>query len=303
MKTTTIGAFSVATAVMSITVGYLAKVDQLLLPDEELALEDRLSFAPGGREEYLKVKQGQREAVWDEEKGWYNFGRFTQPPRDASLHWLNPFQEYVQLKEWYWSSFSSGSVLVAVATMQLGYTSHGIMYYYDVATGETDKLDVELKFFGRTLGPTFLQKDGRPSSPVNGSTEFSFGSTNITQAYQAETHMLRAEANGFLVGGRKLSVSFEMDLGTDDTLSFVYPLGRRRPVIVTKGGAFEARATVRVDEKELLTRESGLGMIDWTRSMAARLTTWNWAAFSFVDAATGDRVGVHLSAGVYEHSR
>ena len=268
-------------------------------PDSEAALGEHMKLVKGGEEGYLQVQKEALSEVWDASLGQYNFGRYLRPPQKAATHMLTAAQMYAQHKEWHWSAFSNEEVIIGIAALQFGYSSHAILYYHNLTSGVSDKKKHEILLIGRTLGATFLDSNNNPSTVTNGCSNWTTGAT-LTQCATA-SDKLEIVAESSLESGKSISLKMEFDLAKDDTLSFVYPLGKKRPAIVSKLAGLSAKLSLSFDGGE--TQElKGLGMVDWTRSIAARFTLWNWAAFSF-RAASGERVGIQLSQGVYMDSK
>ena len=139
-----------------------------------------------------------------------------------------------------------------------------------------------------------------PPSQVSGCSKWTYGAA-IDQCAEGSKKVLQVRVAGTLASGRYLSANITLQLAEDDMLHFVFPIGPRRPAIVSKvsGVSGQARLTVGDVTHDL----SGLGIVDWTRSVAARYTRWYWTAFAFVDAKTKSRIGVQMSSGVYEDER
>eukprot|EP01060_Flectonema_neradi_P020829 TRINITY_DN2832_c3_g1_i2.p1 TRINITY_DN2832_c3_g1~~TRINITY_DN2832_c3_g1_i2.p1 ORF type:complete len:393 (+),score=77.98 TRINITY_DN2832_c3_g1_i2:46-1224(+) len=269
-------------------------------PDEEAAFGENMKLVQGGEENYLAIKRDAVAEVWDPSLGQYNFGRYLRPPQKGSTHLLTAAQMYSQHKEWHWSGFSNEEMIVGVAVLQFGYASHAIMYYHNLTSGSSDKKQYEVLLLGRALGATFLDEKENPSTLTNGCSNWTSGAT-ITQCYSSDDNTLQISAEGPLASGSNINLKMTFDLADDDSLSFIYPLGKRRPAIVSKLAGLSAKASLSIDgvENQHMT---GLGMVDWTRSIAARFTKWNWAAFNF-RASSGERIGIQLSSGVYEDSK
>eukprot|EP01064_Diplonema_japonicum_P027425 TRINITY_DN395_c0_g2_i5.p1 TRINITY_DN395_c0_g2~~TRINITY_DN395_c0_g2_i5.p1 ORF type:complete len:401 (+),score=128.01 TRINITY_DN395_c0_g2_i5:48-1250(+) len=271
---------------------------EVLYPDTEEPTGKGLELIPGGVEGYLKVQEEAPVSVYDEEAKRYNFGRFKKPFKNAATHKLNPAQYLTQHKEWHWTALFAQDAIIGVATLQFGYVSHAIAYHYNVTTDEFEKQKTEILLAGLPLGAKHFTEDGAPSSVVNGCSKFNFMS-EMSQCYVPDTSAAVVSVNTTFPSGR-FEMEYEMDLSSDESLNFVYPIGKNRPSIVSKMSGAPAKGWFKREADTVPTHITGLGMIDWTRSLAARYTVWNWAAFSFVDAKTSSRVGIQLSAGVYE---
>eukprot|EP01063_Lacrimia_lanifica_P039624 TRINITY_DN8741_c0_g1_i1.p1 TRINITY_DN8741_c0_g1~~TRINITY_DN8741_c0_g1_i1.p1 ORF type:complete len:398 (+),score=125.70 TRINITY_DN8741_c0_g1_i1:63-1256(+) len=268
------------------------------LPDDEMPFGNGIRGVFGDdAEEYKAVQPGPLPSVWDDSAREYRFGRYRRPPLDASLHPTTALQRYMQQKEWHWTAVAAGPLLIGVATTQFGYASHALLYIHDTATGLTDHVQLEVLLAGRAFGASFTHSSdpARPSTPMEGCSSWTFGGT-VRQC--AQDGAVVVEGDAVLRGGTALRVNLTLDAAGDDSLSFVYPIGAARPAVVSKMGGVAAAGTVEVDGERRAV--AGVGLMDWTRSLAARFTKWYWTSVAFIDTASGARIGLHLSAGVYE---
>eukprot|EP01062_Namystynia_karyoxenos_P030840 TRINITY_DN22944_c0_g1_i1.p1 TRINITY_DN22944_c0_g1~~TRINITY_DN22944_c0_g1_i1.p1 ORF type:complete len:448 (+),score=125.92 TRINITY_DN22944_c0_g1_i1:81-1346(+) len=291
-------------AVLVVALGVVIALPQpnWLLPDgESPTAAEALVHVRGGEAAFLKLGADPPASSWDAKAQSYNFGRWRRAVPRADLHPLTVTQRLVQRKEWHWVSFTAGPLMIAAAVMQLGYISHVITYWFDASTGRTGKSEHQVPLAGLLLGAKFRAHDGGPSTVVHGCTSWDGPGPMLSMCWdEAASAMRIAVASSTDGGPLRANITVHLPPG-EDMLSFVYPLGPRRPAVVTKFAG--AAATAVVDTGSGPRVLQGVAANDWTRSLSRRVTIWNWAAASWVDAATGTRIGLQLSRGCYEDSK
>jgi len=104
--------------------------------------------------------------------------------------------------------------------------------------------------------------------------------------------------------GSRIAAKFHV-YSNRDALALVYPLSNGSRVAYThKEGGMLATGSVSLGNLTFqfdgLQQPQGLASMDWTRSLADRMTVWNWACLSS-RAKNGKRIGINLSKGVYDH--
>eukprot|EP01065_Artemidia_motanka_P038538 TRINITY_DN47389_c0_g1_i1.p1 TRINITY_DN47389_c0_g1~~TRINITY_DN47389_c0_g1_i1.p1 ORF type:complete len:425 (+),score=163.18 TRINITY_DN47389_c0_g1_i1:57-1277(+) len=283
---------------VGIGMSVLLTSEQFRLPDEEDPTPaGALVHAEGGEAGFLKVKDEPPAAAFSTATQSYNFGRWRRPLPVANLHELTVAQKVAQKKEWHWVGVAAGDLFVGVGMMQLGYSSNIVLYWLDAATGATGMHEKMIPLAALMYGAKFSTDDGEPSSSVRGCSAWTAFGPTARLCFDPSAGLMRVQISTQTTNGA-LAANLTMD-ASDGVFSLVYPLGKRRPAIVTKLAGSRAAGTVTIADRT--TQVDGVGMVDWTRALPRRLTVWNWAAASWKDAS-GVRLGMHLSRGCYEDS-
>ncbi len=96
--------------------------------------------------------------------------------------------------------------------------------------------------------------------------------------------------------GQTLRGGFRLEPG-ESSLALLHDLGEGRPAYTHKSAGLRATGSIQLGDEAIDLGDAN-GQIDWTRSLAARETRWKWA--SFAGTSEGRRVGLNLSAEVYD---
>lgn len=252
----------------------------------------------------------------------YVWGRTTTPHFSLDLHDLNAVQKYTELKEFVWTSVTSGPWLVSFAVMNLQYADILVASIYRVGdatfggaslkAGVTIPLVSPLIKSGSEWVPNATGGIG-PSSPGH-KVLFSTpplgqpASAAITFTEREILFDVSATFKGEWDGKEDVTVAARITGAATRPATFMglaFPLGQNRPSLVNKMAAVPLvanSAQLTVDVKGVGGRAvvvplpAGALAMDYTRGLLRRHTEWFWACVS--DPATG--TGFHLSAGTYD---
>jgi hypothetical protein len=220
----------------------------------------------------------------------YNFGRFKKPIRTPNLHKLTKVQTLVQKKEWHFISLYDGQNFFGLAVGQLNYMATAFVYVLGENGGE--KINA-MRPLG--MGATFS-----PSS-VSGCSEW-----HTTMAPKLRIILCNTENNTHvevettLNSGWFLKIDAMIDTRTE-SLTLAYPVGEHRPGYTTKTSGMPVSGYYKLGNKKTTFGENSVALMDWTRSLAARVTIWYWVALNFV--SNGKRIGINLSRFVYDYKK
>jgi len=299
----------VGVCVLAFALAHFSPVHDVLFPDKEappqpFVISDS-HIAP--IEWYLESKEER------ERKGGvmyeYEVGRWLAPIHHPQFHDLNWFQTLIQKKEWEFVALSTGRFFIGVAVGQLNYAGTGFVYVYDTHTTQTHITSSLLPLGFRTQ----VSK-----SSIEGCSSFSLFSLDIKLCKErilSQHHTPNTIHNHTFLNHITISASFpdsttlllNATLGTQTTppgtLALSYPMGPKRAAYTHKSSGVavssgHAILTTSNGTKTTIPLDNAVGLLDWTRSMHARLTQWFWVAISWV-TASGDRLGINLSHGVY----
>lgn len=221
-------------------------------------------------------------AIFD--AGHPNLGRFDGPIDLVNLG--GGGLRRLRLKEWHYTAVTTDTHFVAVALVQLGYVANFFAYVVDRQRPERPALTEVLLPLGRGL--QFA------SSSTQGETRFDHGRDRLRAIQRPDGFSITLDIG---VDGRRLTGSFDCANGA--SASVVHRLAHGGIAYTHKGTLYRVTGDLRFDGVALLGDGDALGTIDWTRSEAARVTTWKWASFAGRDTA-GRKVGINLSAQVYD---
>jgi hypothetical protein len=229
----------------------------------------------------------------------YHYGRWLSPIPQPNLHSLNLFQRCLQKKEWEFIALSTERYLFGLAVGQLNYAGTGFIYFYDSVTGQTLQ--------HASLLPLGL-KTHFSNSSMDGCSSFAFRSLSVSFCQQTEKGATEIDINASVVFSDSTSINIKAQLGSlqkpSGTLALSFPIGPKRSAYTHKSSGMQVNGNAEMTSsqgvKTIIPLQHGAGLLDWTRSMHARLTLWFWVALSWL-TPNGDRVGINLSHGVYPH--
>jgi hypothetical protein len=193
-----------------------------------------------------------------------------------------------RLKHWQYTSLATETYFVAFAVAQLGYLASCFVYVVELASGRMWQCDA-LAPLGRGLAMA-------PSS-LRGQTVWQRGRQRVAITHHQEGFDLELDCR---IEGRLLRGHARIELGQG--LALVHPLTHERVLpkkqvaYTHKDAAMPAHLSLQWDGADL--PPAGLAAFDWTRTVALRHTSWNWASLAH-HLPGGHRVGLNLSARVY----
>jgi hypothetical protein len=193
-----------------------------------------------------------------------------------------------RLKHWHCTSLSTETHFVAFAVAQLGYLANCFAYVVELSSGRMWQSEA-LAPFGRGLTMA-------PSS-VAGQTIWQRRGDRVSIAYRKDGFDLDLDCK---LEGRRLCGRARVALGQG--LALVHPLteeiawAKRKVAYTHKDAAMPAELSLTWGGAALPS--AGLATLDWTRAVALRHTSWNWASLAH-HLPDGRRVGLNLSAKVY----
>ena len=214
--------------------------------------------------------------------GW-NFGRYRGPIPDPDLR-VRLAQRF-RLKEWFYGAVSSERLFVAVGLVQLGYVANAFAYVVDRERPSRAMEYEAMSLLGRGLDFS--------RSSIAGSMEWRHRGAEICVRFERGWNV---RLNVPLQTGQTLRGGFRIE-NAQRSLALLHDLGGGRPAYTHKSAGLRATGNVQLGD-EAIDLGDASGLTDWTRSLAARETRWKWASFSGL--VEGRRVGLNLSAEVYD---
>jgi hypothetical protein len=261
--------------------------------------------------------------AWSEAKSDYEWGRYRRP-----LHNLNyDFAEgsylstLTTLKRWHYHSivtdrhfvglliahvrtrrarllfvlspFAEGlACLVSpplyVLLVQIGYVANGFAYVVDKKTGQKSEFSA--------LSPAAMAITEFPDHSMGGCAAWDGHSARMT--FCADKGTIEFEGPLTDPTGVTRTVSVSAVMATDgESLAMLHPLQPKRPGYTEKRVGARVTGTIRFDDGPAEPL-NGVGGVDWTKSLAERVTRWKWCSLSYRTAA-GVQIGINLSDEVY----
>jgi len=216
------------------------------------------------------------------EAGRIHFGRYGAPIADPNLRARAPFGRF-RLKEWHYTSLVTERFFFAFAVVQLGYVANAFCYLVDRA--DATKLHGFEALSPLGIGLSFAE------SSVAGTTRWQHRRQLLEIAWRNGAWQVTVDVQ---LQGERLHGAFAF--APAEALALLHPLAPGRPAYTHKEAACPATGSLTWRGESLAA--DGLATIDWTRSLALRETSWKWASFAAM--VGGRRVGLNLSAEVYD---
>lgn len=222
-------------------------------------------------------------------------GKYAHAPLDLPQLMI-PYSWYrntFQLKRWVYHSIATPQYFIGFAIAHLGYIANGFAYITDRNTGVTYEF-TSLAPFG--IGTTFS------TSSIQGCSSFqSLVGNNIIQSCATQHGYelyLQLMVHDKVNNGVSIPLIVNATLQSNpEALFFIFPHAADRHALVHKE-IMAGQATIQLGESIHLQNQPSAGMIDWTFSLAHRITIWKWASLAtYVDS---DLVGINLSEHVYD---
>lgn len=234
-------------------------------------------------------------SAFNVEKQIYNFGRYRKPVKNLNLHQLTAFQKFAQLKEFAYTAVADEEWFIGSALLQFHYNAAAIVYVYNTKSNQSHILQLELPLVS-FLGTNFDDS----TSVLNGCVTWNktLGFTG-KKCFNNEEHNYDVELSGTFNDGVKFEIDYSISLD-GESMSMIFPIGPKRPALVTKFGGALSAAAMRLNGKEYVL-SNPLGMMDWTRGLLRRLTYWHWLAMSWTDGQN-NAYGLQLSEGTYDNA-
>jgi hypothetical protein len=200
-----------------------------------------------------------------------------------------------------WKASDKG-VFVGCAVVRLGYVVDVFLYVYLKQTNELiEHHETNLPW---VFGDAFAENLYRPNSCTRSSSSTSsfleFCTTSNGETFRVRAKLPRVELDVSLKVPER---SFYMQFPLTDS-------GRDSRVVKLAGLPVSPRSVVSIDGSVTydLAANGGAGAIDWTDSVARRVTQWNWASVAssravvqkFKVAKRSAVVGLNLSSRVYD---
>ncbi len=224
-------------------------------------------------------------------QGLPNFGRYTQPIAEPSIAGLGR-RARLRTKRWHYVALTTERHYVAVAVVDLGFAGHGFAYVVDRVTGAAHE-------YACVAGEQLLRPAAHmaPSS-VSGVTRWRRGDAEIA---------ITASAAGWTVtldvpaGDQRLSGEAQVRRPPgSECLALVHRFGPKQPAYTHKEAGLPAVVDLRLGPTAITG--DALASLDWTLGWLPRDTRWKWTSAAWHDPA-GQRVGLNLSAHIYEDAR
>ena len=237
----------------------------------------------------------------------------TENSKTQGVSSWSPVWKNFRIKEWEFISLSTESFFINIAVINIGYLGECFVYVVE----KQPALEAAVK---QAPGSGYYEEYDKIkpfASSVKSFASSSYrGNTvwlNSSEEFVKITHEPLEEAAGskFVVdlnlkmGGRsKKSLSGQIEFSVGESLALLFALEVDRPAYTHKAaGISPARVDLRYSDgqgyDERINEKNSYVAIDWTRSYARRITSWKWACFSG-QALSGERIGLNLSAEVYE---
>ena len=245
------------------------------------------------------------------------FGRYrtaiAHPGFDGGWLWR------LRLKQWHYSSVSTDELFFAFGVVHLGFAANLFAYVIEHESGRVWELEDSLP---GTLGLRMA-----PSS-VRGVTRWRWGAQRVVierhREGEAGTWQVKLDLRFLRHGGPRgmdglasndgvaervgksdrvtsapepLRFISTLTLDDVDAMALLYDLGDGRAAYTHKAAGLPVRGTALLGSA-VHDLHGGLATLDWTRSLANRETRWKWA--SFASHQGGRRIGLNLSAEVYD---
>lgn len=184
--------------------------------------------------------------------------------------------------------FSSPSLIVGVAIVDLKLVSNAFVYLYEPSSARYQ----EFSF----LQPLAMGTDIH-NSPTHGSAHFHKGRARFAIAAQPEQHRRHLD----VMIGDSLHISAQIDESPPYQPKAVCTrAGYNGWVFTHKANALPCTGEVRWQGRLYSLQDMGaLASLDWTAGFMRRETFWNWGSLS-CHLADGRRLGFNLAAGVNE---
>ena len=233
-------------------------------------------------------------------------GRYKQPLRafEFPVHdedYFSPLRHFYQTKRWHYSSVNTDNYFLAFAIVHVGYASTTFIYL-------VDKQSRELFEYG-TIRPLGVGVSVAPSS-IEGCSS-SGGQVRV--CYDAQLQAWKVSMDATLASakadtGMKSSVDVKGEFviaQPAESLALVMPLEPTKVGYTHKLAGSDAKGTLEIDGT-VHDFENGYAAIDWTKSLARRLTVWKWVSLSTAakQSVNGkDRsvaLGINFSMDVYD---
>lgn len=224
-------------------------------------------------------------------------GRYKFPARFLSLK----NESFFGLKRWSFVSLSTENYLINIGIVTLNYVGKAFFYVIEKSSNNKiiDFTETEIwplpslhsfansSIDGCTVWKSslFLQKIFRKSSG-NDKLEISF-------CGNPEQNLVDINME-YILGDESLSINGKIFYS--EGLAMLYPLSPTQTAYTHKEAGMKAIGSVKINnfKEEFLSVAS----IDWTYSMAKRITVWKWCQFQ-ASIANGSTIGINLSDEVY----
>ncbi len=216
-------------------------------------------------------------------KGIWQYGRYRHPIGDPAIAAPGRLGRF-RLKEWHYTSVATPRWFFAFAAVNLGYAAKVFAYLVDrERPGERNEYSV--------LAPLARGLTFAPSS-VRGETAWRAGRDRLRARYQ---NGWQIELDLPFRSGR-VSGAFQVE--DAEALALLFQLPNNQPAYTHKASGLRTTGGLTFGSQKVDLND-GTGTLDWTRSVALRETRWQWCSLAGV-AGTGERIGVNLSAQVYD---
>ena len=223
------------------------------------------------------------------ERDGYEWGRYRLPIAVPDLRSPGTLGR-LRLKEWSFLSVTSERWFLAFAIVQLGYAGNVFCYL-------VDRRDPTRAWGYEAITPLGAGVRIAPSS-IAGRSRFEWRGARIdvrwTGAWEVQLDL--PLHRGSEPTRQRLHGAFRVE--AEEALALLHPLRNGRPAYTHKAAGMPVTGLLEFGGEEVSV-DGALGALDWTRSVALRDTRWKWASFA-ARAADGRRVGINLSAEVYD---
>jgi len=184
--------------------------------------------------------------------------------------------------------FSSPSLIVGVAIVDLKLVSNAFVYLYEPSSARYQEFSfLQPLAIGTRIG----------DSPTRGSARFHKGNARLSITAQPESGMRHVE----VAIGDQLRIDAQIDESPPCQPKAVCTrAGYNGWVFTHKANALLCTGEIRWQDRPYSLKDMGaLASLDWTAGFMRRETFWNWGSLSCY-LADGRRLGFNLAAGVNE---
>jgi len=189
-----------------------------------------------------------------------------------------------RLKEWHYISVASPRWFFAFAVVNLGYVGKTFAYLID-------RERPQQKWEYTRLHPLAFGLSFAESS-VRGTTVWKDGRNSLQIRYQDGWQVVI----DLELGNKRVHGEYTVE--DAEALALLYRLPSGLPAYTHKAAGLRVQGALQAG-CESIDLTSGVGSIDWTRSVAPRVTRWLWSSLQGV-SAQGNLLGLNLSALVYD---
>lgn len=235
-------------------------------------------------------------------------GRYKQPLAQSfsfPVHaedYFAPLRHFFQEKRWHYTSVNTEKYFFAFAIVHLRYASTTFAYLVDKTTNEM--------FESGSIRPLGIGVEMSESSVLGCSrsgNEVSVCFDEKLRAWKVVLNVALDPSNPAAANQRAVRIVGEMSVELpQESLALVMPLDPTRIGYTHKVAGALAKGSLKMDGK-VYEFDQAFAAVDWTKSLAKRLTVWKWVSVSarakqLVNGNEHDvALGINFSKDVYDH--